>query len=63
MFRIGKIAHVRIMFDTYSNVIAFTSDDMDIFKIAAAMKTKGWNLNNLQRPSWYDFLLTQKELF
>ncbi len=49
--RIEKTAHVKIQFDTYSNVVSFASDNLDIFKIAEAMKKKGWNLNNLQKPS------------
>lgn len=41
------------MFDTYSNVVSWSSSKLNIFKISDAMKSRGWNLNNLQRPSWY----------
>lgn len=47
---ITKIPHLELIGDSYSNVIAFGSKDLDIFKVAGAMKAKGWHLSNLQRP-------------
>ncbi len=35
-----------------TSVVAMGSDRIDIFRLADALNKKGWNLNNLQFPSW-----------
>lgn len=59
---IKKIKHLELVGDSYSSVIAFTSKTLDIFKVADAMSSKGWNLNNLQRPSCIHICLTAKHV-
>lgn len=47
---IKQIPGLHLVGDSYSTVVAFGSNDMNVFKVTDAMKAKGWSLNNLQRP-------------
>lgn len=49
--RIKKIPELQLIGDSPSQVIAFGSSSLDIFKVGDAMGSKGWNLNMLQYPS------------
>ena len=40
-----------VMGDPKCMVIAFASDDFDIYRLGASMSERGWNLNSLQFPS------------
>jgi len=57
---IRKISSLSLVGDSYSSVVAFasTSSQLNIFKVADAMTSKGWHLNNLQFPSCVHICLT-----
>ena len=61
-FRVKKIPHLELVGDSYSNVLAFTSSDLDIFKISEAMKQRGWSLNNLQKPTSVHICFTAQHI-
>jgi len=57
---IRKIPELRLIGESYSSVVAFgaTESSLNIFKVADAMTSKGWHLNNLQKPSCVHICLT-----
>mmetsp|Transcript_21233 Transcript_21233/g.36243 ORF Transcript_21233/g.36243 Transcript_21233/m.36243 type:complete len:270 (-) Transcript_21233:803-1612(-) len=38
--------------------VAFTSDTLDIYRIADHMKDKNWSINSMQNPPCLDFIMT-----
>jgi len=59
---IKKIPSLQLVGDSYSTVIAFNSPKFDIFKLSDAMSSKGWHLNNLQRPACVHICCTNKHV-
>jgi len=48
---IKKIPQLELVGDSFSNVLAFKARNLDIFTISEAMKSRGYHLNNLQKPN------------
>ena len=40
------------------SVVAFASNDFDIYQLGDALTKRGWNLNSLQFPSRFVFLVS-----
>jgi len=59
---IKKIPDLHLIGDSPSQVIAFGSSSLDIFKVGDAMSSKGWNLNMLQYPSSLHICCTTKHV-
>ena len=49
--RISKIPGLYLLADVDVSVIAFASNDFDIFLMSDDLAKKGWHLNPLQFPS------------
>lgn len=54
---IAKTPGLRVLGDPLW-VIAFTSDEVDIYEVMARMTERGWNLNGLHRPAAVHIALT-----
>ena len=52
------IPGVRVMGKPQAMVVAFDSKDFDIFRLVAALRKRGWNLNALQYPSSFHLCVT-----
>jgi len=48
---IKKIRNLELIGDSPSQVVAFGSSSLDVYKVGDAMSAKGWNLNMLQKPA------------
>lgn len=46
-----EIPELYLLGDSYSSVIAWSSNKFDIYKVGDVLSKKGWNLNSLQKPS------------
>jgi len=57
---IRKIPQLTLVGDSYTSVVAFAANNktLNIFKVADAMTSKGWHLNNLQRPNCVHICIT-----
>ncbi|XP_024531540.1 sphingosine-1-phosphate lyase isoform X1 [Selaginella moellendorffii] len=55
---IQEIPGLYVLGDPAMTVIAFGSNDCDIFRVNDAMSSKGWSLNALQKPSSVHFCVT-----
>jgi len=53
-----EIPELYLLGDSYSSVIAFSSNKFDIYQINDIMSKKGWNLNSLQKPSCMHVCMT-----
>src|SRR6185369_14195294 len=54
---IAKVAGLRVLGDPLW-VIAFASDEVDIYRVLEFMATRGWNLNGLHRPAAIHICIT-----
>lgn len=50
LYRVDSIDGLRTVGRPDACTIAYTSDELDIYKIADAMLTLGWSVNRLQKP-------------
>jgi glutamate/tyrosine decarboxylase-like PLP-dependent enzyme len=48
---IVTIPSLKLLGDTQSSVVAFYSDDLNIFRVGEGMSSRGWALNSLQKPN------------
>jgi len=55
---LGLIKGIKIFGKPQVSVVAFGSDETNIFGISDTLKNKGWNLNNLQFPSCIHLCVT-----
>lgn len=55
---VQKIPHLFLVGDPLLTVIAFASNDFNIYRLSDEMTKKGWNLNALQYPSSIHICLT-----
>ncbi|KAG5496688.1 hypothetical protein JIQ42_03520 [Leishmania sp. Namibia] len=53
-----KLTYIRIIGEPIASVLAFTSDELDIFRLGEGLKSRGWMLNHLQFPSGLQFSVT-----
>jgi len=53
---------IKLIGDSYSSVVAWTSDDkeIDIYQVAQEMSKRGWNLNSMHRPPSLHLAVTVK---
>eukprot|EP01130_Rhizamoeba_saxonica_P000542 TRINITY_DN10516_c0_g1_i1.p1 TRINITY_DN10516_c0_g1~~TRINITY_DN10516_c0_g1_i1.p1 ORF type:complete len:544 (+),score=124.65 TRINITY_DN10516_c0_g1_i1:148-1632(+) len=61
-----EMPHIRVLGNPIVSVVAFTSDEFDIYRIGELLHDKGWSLNNLQFPAAIHLccvLLTDAETF
>ena len=56
---IGTIDGVAVIADPLF-CVAFASDEVDIYRVADAMTSRGWSLNGLQRPAAVHICVTQR---
>jgi len=59
---IKKIPALELLGDSCSTVVSFTTSRFDVFKLCDAMSSKGWNLNNLQKPNGIHICCTLKHV-
>ncbi|KAG5472454.1 hypothetical protein LSCM1_03853 [Leishmania martiniquensis] len=53
-----KLPYLRIVGEPIASVFAFTSNQIDIFRLGDGLKSRGWLLNHLQFPSGLQFSVT-----
>jgi len=55
---INKMDHIRILGKPEVSVVAFTSDDFNIYRLHDLLTAKGWHLNALQFPTGIHICIT-----
>ena len=56
-----EIPSIQIIGSPTACVVSFTSDRIDIFQLGGWLKTRGWHLNPLQKPSGMQFSITRMQ--
>jgi len=56
--KLGAIKGIKLFGNPQVSVVAFGTDEANIFGISDMLKNKGWNLNNLQFPSCIHLCVT-----
>jgi sphinganine-1-phosphate aldolase len=49
---------IRVIGEPITSVVAFESDEVDIYRISDGLSKKGWNINNLQYPPAFHICCT-----
>jgi glutamate/tyrosine decarboxylase-like PLP-dependent enzyme len=57
--RVTKIPALRLLGESSSSVVAWTTSKFDIYKLGDAMGKRGWNLNMIQNPNGYLILILE----
>ncbi len=52
MVRVKKIKGLKVMGDPKVCIVAFKSDEVNVYSLADEMKKKGWLLSPMQYPTW-----------
>lgn len=49
---------IKVVGEPLASVVAFESDEVDIYRVSDGMSKKGWNINNLQYPPAFHICCT-----